>query len=470
MNEILGYKVDEINYSKVISKCNSGEIVKKDNNQFLIINQINFNEREEKIFEKLFNEIKQTKIKISKKSDIYFFVKEYCIENMLLLNKEEREKILYLLEQEVIEYSILTKLLNDQTFEEIVINGENKHLLVYHHVFGWLKTNIYFLTNEKIKTILNKMAAKQGKQLSYNCPILNTVLDDGSRLNASMNPIAFSGINATIRKFKEIPLSPIDIVNSEAINKKAMSFLWMAMQTPISIMVCGNTGSGKTTTLNSLFCFLPKSERIIVVEETPEIVLPQDHKIKLNTAEQIGIGLEKLIENTFRMRPDRVIVGEIRTSQEAKAFVNTMLAGQAKGSYATFHAESANEAIERMNSFDIKKSYLKSIDLIIVQKRIQKINFKNNQRKEIRKVTQICEILQGQNFNELELNPIFEIDNTNYNLVKKNESIRVKNKICETFSIDEKEYQKLLKEKEKIFDKINNINFYEFFEFVERER
>jgi len=457
MSEI-AYQVTNPEYSKKISECSSGLIVKIKDNLLLKVEFPDLTLKEEKLFESALEELTHSGLDLKGKGDIYFFLKNYCIENLILLGKESREKILLLLEWETLGESILTPLLKDPEFEEIVINGTNKPIMVYHRIFGWLASNTYFTQEQKIKTILNKMASELGRQLSYSNPILDTVLSDGSRLNASMDPIAFSGINATIRKFKASPLTPKNIIELKTINEEAMSFLWLALQTSSSILVCGNTGSGKTTTLNSLFCFLPQNERIIVVEETPEIVLPQEHKVKLNTSQHIGVGLEKLIENTFRMRPDRVIVGEVRSPEECKGFVNTMLAGQAKGSYATFHAESAKEALQRMKSLGIEKESLCSIDLIVVQKRIQRINSKGH-RKEERKVTEICEIEKDGSITEL-----FSIDNTQNKIVFKNDSKRVKEKVMQTFQVNEKEYKKLLNERKSCLIKIdNNTDFKNFF-------
>jgi type IV secretory pathway ATPase VirB11/archaellum biosynthesis ATPase len=411
-------------------------------------------------------EIKHSEKQISTKSDVYFCLKDYCIENMILLGKEQREKILLLLEWETIGESILTPLLKDPDFEEIVINGPKKPIMVYHHTFGWLTTNAEFENEDKIRTIINKLASPLGRQLSYHSPMLNAVLKDGSRINASMSPVAFSGINATIRKFKENPLTPIDITDFGTISKEATAFLWLAMQTSCSILICGNTGSGKTTTLNALFCFLPKNERIIVAEETPELLLPQNHSIKMNTAEQLNITLGLLIDNTFRMRPDRVIVGEIRNREEANAFVNTMLAGQAKGSYATFHAESGKEAIQRLVSFGIEERTLSSLDLIIVQKRINLI--KNGARMEERKVVEICEV-ESEN-ERVSVRKIFEYSFEERKLKKVNESIRVMEKICRTYSCSRKNVETMLRNKEKLIEKLKGIaTFGEFFELAEKE-
>jgi archaeal flagellar protein FlaI len=456
------YKIKNIEFSKKISECTSGKIVKQKEKLYLILNAPELTLKEEKLFENSLEELTHSGLDLKGKGDVYFFLKNYCIENLILLGKEQREKILLFLEWEALGESILTPFLKDPDFEEIVINGSNKSIIVYHRIFGWLTSNTYFTNDEKIKTILNKMASKLGRQLSYSNPILDTVLNDGSRLNASMNPIAFSGINATIRKFKESPLTPKNIIESKTINSQAMGFLWLALQTSSSILVCGNTGSGKTTTLNSLFCFLPENERIVVVEETPEIVLPQEHKVKLNTSEHVGVGLEKLIENTFRMRPDRVIVGEIRSQEECKGFVNTMLAGQAKGSYATFHAESAKEALQRIVSLGIEKESLPSIDLIIVQKRLQKINSKGH-RKEERKVTQICEIDKTGKLIE-----IFALNHSTGKLEVRNTSKRIKEKVMQTFSVTDSKYKKLLKKRKNSLDEINsNVDFKKFFKIAE---
>ncbi len=466
MKDKLGFEIIDIDYSKKISECQSGEIVDKNENKYLIMCLPALCEKEKIFFSEAIEELKYSNAKIETKADIYFFLKNYCLENLILLNKEQREKIIYWLEIEALNESILTPLLNDPDFEEIVINGANKSILVYHKTFGWLTTNICFTLEEKIKNVLNKMAAPLGRQLSYHTPIMNAVLKNGSRMNATMNPVAFSGINCTIRKFKENPFTPTDIIETKTISTEAMAFLWMCMQTNCSLLVCGNTGSGKTTTLNSLFCFLPKDERIVVVEETPELVLPQTHKVKLNTCEQLGIGLDKLIENTFRMRPDRVIVGEIRSKEECKAFINTMLAGQAKGSYATFHAESAEEALERMKTFNIEESALSSIDLIVVQKRINIIERKSGKRKEERKVTEICEVKKENG--KIKTNMIFEFDFEENELRKKNPPSKTTDKIKKTFRTNDKGIQQIRKTKTKILEKIKGqADFAGFFEMAE---
>jgi len=467
MKQETGFEFNQLEYSKKLSECQSGEIVAQKERRLLLVKAPELSEKENKFFITALEELKRSTKLIQTKAEVYFFLKEHCLENMILLNKEQREKILTFLEWESIGESILTPLLKDPEFEEIVINGPKKPIMVYHQTFGWLTTNSEFTSEEKIKTIINKMAAPLGRQLSYHSPMLNAVLKDGSRLNASMNPIAFSGINATIRKFKENPLTPIDLTEYGTISKSAMAFLWVAMQTSSSILICGNTGSGKTTTLNALFCFLPKEERIVSVEETPELLLPQNHVIKLNTAEQLNITLNSLIDNTFRMRPDRVIVGEIRNRDEASAFVNTMLAGQARGSYATFHAESAEEAIQRLISFGIEEKSLSSLDLIIVQKRLSRVE-RGGGRTEERKVVEICEI--EKNIKGVRAKPLFTYSFEEKKLKQTGEAQRIMEKIYRTFGCTKNEAKQLIREKEILIEKLKGkVNFREFFELAERE-
>ena len=264
--------------------------------------------------------------------------------------------------------------MKNENLEEIACigTGKEKEILVYHNAFGWLKTNLYFSREDFAKELINKMGRVSGRRLSLKNPVLNAVLGNGDRLNASINPVAHQNINFTIRRFRQNPFTLLDLINLKTMSAESLAFLWLALQAAGSILICGNTGSGKTTTLNALFSFLPKDERVIIVEETPEVNVPQEHAVRLKTSEHIS--MQSLITETLRMRPDRVIVGEIRSTKEVSAFIDTILAGQGKGSFATFHAQSADECLSRLNALGIDKGYLESIDLIIVQKRWDKVD------------------------------------------------------------------------------------------------
>jgi Flp pilus assembly CpaF family ATPase len=247
----------------------------------------------------------------------------------------------------------------------------------------------------------------------------------------------------------------------------------MAMQTDCSMLIAGNTGSGKTSTLNALFCFIPKDERIIAVEETPEIRLLHKHFVKLNVVDNLKIGMQQLIIDSLRMRPDRIIVGEIRNSEETLAFIDTLLAGQGKGSYATFHAQSSEETLLRLKSIGVNQLDLASIDLIIVQRRWNKIDKEKATATEQRRVIEISEVLSD--INGAKLNCLYCYNNKNNELETKNQSEKVLEKIKKCFGVGEKELQKELEKRasflesqtkeglkiEEFFEKINRGNILE---------
>lgn len=375
-------------------------------------------------------------------------LQNYCENNLIELDENQKKYFAKIFELMVFEFGPISCFLKDPLIEEVSVIGigGQKPVYVYEKNFGWLKTNLFFLDEQAVKNLANRMGRTVGRHLSLQNPNLNAFLPDGSRLNACIDPIALEPA-LTIRKFKEQPFTPVELVENNTISARAVAFLWLALQTDCSVLVCGNTGSGKTTTLNALFCLIPRDERIVVAEETPEINLVQEHIVNLKTAENIGVKMSDLIVNTFRMRPDRIIVGEMRDSEEVNAFVNTLLAGQAKGSYATFHAKSAHEAILRLKKLGVLEADISSIDLVVVQKRWNKIDAAKNLKKEIRRVTEIAE-LENDN-GSVSLNFLFEYDWKKDFLIEKNRSKKVLEKICRTFGLSEKGVDALLKKREK---------------------
>ncbi|MFH1224827.1 MAG: ATPase, T2SS/T4P/T4SS family [Candidatus Diapherotrites archaeon] len=368
---------------------------------------------------------------------------EYCAKELLELDSDQREYLLSVLHRMVFGFGVLSELLDDDAIEEIAVIGlgKEKPVHVYERSFGWLRTNIYFSSETVVRNLVNRMGMQIGRRLAMQTPRMNAVLPDGSRLNACIEPVAFSGPCVTIRKFRKKPFTPAELAANRTISAEALAFLWMAMQTDVSVVICGNTGSGKTTTMNALFSFIPAAERIIVTEETPEISLPHAHVVKLNTAENLGIGMDALITDSLRMRPDRVIVGEVRNGEELGAFVNTILAGQGKGSYATFHAQSAAECIARMRKLGVMEIDLSAIDLIVVQKRWNRVSARGNS--EVRKVVEIAEVsgsagngkLAGESGDtgKAKLNTLFAFDYAKDALVRKNPSEKVMEKMLRTY-------------------------------------
>ena len=280
-------------------------------------------------------------------------------------------------------------LLADPQIEEISVIGPKKPVYVYLRKKGWSSVNAAFDDEKALAEMVNRMASGMGRRITMQNPRLDAVLADGSRLHASLPPISAGEI--TIRKFREKPFSPLALCTGGTVSAEALAFLSVLMQSDCSIVVSGNTASGKTTTMNALFCFVPSDERVLIAEETPEIMIPHLHQMRLIANRDLGIGLRDLVYDTLRMRPDRMIVGEVRSRDEAEALFDVLLAGQARGCYATFHAQSADETKSRLRHLGIAADDLSSIDCIVVQRRMLQYDPKKRRCGEVRKVVEIAE-------------------------------------------------------------------------------
>ncbi|MGC9057663.1 MAG: CpaF family protein [Candidatus Micrarchaeia archaeon] len=305
------------------------------------------------------------------------------------------EQIEYLTETlylTVYAYGPLTEMLENDSLEEIAVIGLNKPVYVYDRVKGWMETNVKFTDRNVLIDIINKMGRKIGRRVTIQNPRLNAVLPDGSRIHATIEPV--SELELTIRKFKKVPLTIRDLVKT-GYSYELLAFLWVVFQNDKNVIICGNTAAGKTTVLNALFSFVPANERIVLLEETPEISIPHKHQLKMKTTASMNITMKDLIEDSLRMRPDRVIIGEVRTKDEILAMIESMNAGQARGCYATMHANSAKELISRLKYNDVIPSDINSIDLIIVQRRF--LRFENGPKmQEMRRVIEVCEPMENK--------------------------------------------------------------------------
>jgi Flp pilus assembly CpaF family ATPase len=323
--------------ARVLSKGREFRIVELKSKELLYcINGIpELSLQEAEVLANAFEEFKSIEDREFEESgSIELFFSDYCLRNLLELDNEQQEYLKELLRLLAYGFGPLSRLLENEGLEEIAITGVGfeKPVRVFDKKQGWLKTNLCYCSEITVKNLVNKMARKLGKRLSLQNPRLNAMLSDGSRLCCSIEPVSGLGPNATIRKFGKKPFIPVELAENHTVSLEALAFLQIAFQTDSSVLIAGNTGSGKTSTLNALFEFVPKNERIIVVEETPELNFPQEHLVKLNVSEGLQIGMKDLIVDSLRMRPDRIVVGEVRNSEEVLAFVDTMLAGQGKGS------------------------------------------------------------------------------------------------------------------------------------------
>jgi len=400
-----------------------------------------------------FKEINNSK---QAKSQIKELIEQISLDNKLILDNDQEQYIINNAMSHVYGFMGLDMILQNDNIEEIAVNGLNKPVYVYLRNQGWKKTNLMYTELSHSINLINKMSRELGRRITYQSPRLNAVLPDGSRLHASIPPI--SNLELTIRKFRHEPFSVFELIKNGTISSEAMALVWMLMQSDLSIIVSGNTASGKTTTLNSIFSFVPATERILITEETPEINVPHEHKVNLISNNELNISISDLVADSLRMRPDRVIVGEVRTRNEVLALIDTILSGQARGCYATFHAQSGMETLTRLLSLGVLEIDLKSIDLIITQRRMLKYNIKTRKTYEIRKIVEISEVNKNNkiDINNTSINSIFSYDYDKDNWISNIKNSELINKACRSMGITLNEFKIELKNRKKFLD--DNLN------------
>jgi len=305
-------------------------------------------------------------------------------------NEETSNMLVNYIIQENLGLGKIEILLKDVFLEEIVINNHLEPVWVYHKKHGWLVTNIKLVTESKIRHYATMIGRDVGKEITVLNPLMDASLKTGDRVNATLNPISTKGNTLTIRKFSADPWTITKFIRDRTISVDAAAFLWMAIQNELSVLVAGGTGSGKTSMLNVICNFFPPNQRIISIEDTRELTLPMNlHWVPLETRlpnpEGKGeITMLDLLVNSLRMRPDRILVGEIRRQREAQVLLEAMHTGHSV--YATLHANNADEVVIRLTNppIDIPKPMIASLSLILVQSR--------NRRTGKRRTLQLAEV------------------------------------------------------------------------------
>lgn len=326
--------------------------------------------------------------------------KKFSQEILLLLNKYlprlDKTKIdlliNYLITQNI-GLGNVEILLKDPNLEEITINNAHEPVWVYHRRYGWLKTNVKIPNEQRIRHYSTIIGRDVGKEITLLRPLMDAHLKTGDRVNATLSPISTKGNTITIRKFAERPWSITDFIKTNTISIDASAWIWLAIQHELSLLISGGTGSGKTSTLNAIANFFPPNQRIISIEDTRELVLPNTlHWIPMETRlpnpEGKGeVTMLDLVINSLRMRPDRIIVGEIRRKAEAEVLFEAMHTGHSV--YATLHANNVEETITRLTNppIDVPKALLESVSLILSQYR--------NRRSGLRRTLQLAEVLKN---------------------------------------------------------------------------
>ena len=328
---------------------------------------------------------------------------------------------------------IIERLLEDDQINEIMINSYDE---IYLEKDGKMYKSIYkFKDNAEYERIIQKIVSEVGREVNTSKPIVDARIYDGSRVNIVLDPISKDNPAVTIRKFSNENYTIDDLMNMGLFDKEVYHFLEVIIKSKYNIMIGGGTSSGKTTLLGALTNFIDKSERIITIEDSRELKIDLPNLISLQSREANvshggNITMKDLIKNSLRMRPDRIIVGEVR-ADETLDMLQSMNTGH-QGSLSTVHANSSRDMISRLETMvlragddipleAVKRLINSSIEIIIYLKKI----------KNIRKITEIVEIIQGKN-GETVLNPIYEYNNSSNTLVRVGDIIN-KYKLEENF-------------------------------------
>lgn len=346
------------------------------------------------------------------REEINFIVMKHIEQESLNMTSNQKTKIKEELLDEIIGFGPITALLADKSVSEIMVNGPNH---VYVERDGKLVlTDSKFKNDNHVMHVIKKIVAPIGRRIDESSPMVDARLPNGSRVNAIIPPLAIDGPSITIRKFAEDPFKVEDLINFGTLSSKMAELLKYCVEGRLNIVVSGGTGSGKTTTLNVLSSFIPESERIVTIEDAAELQLSQIHVVRLETRpsniEGKGeVSIRDLVKNSLRMRPDRIIIGEVR-SGETLDMLQAMNTGH-DGSLTTGHANSPRDMLSRLETMvlmsgmnlpikAIRDQTASAIDLIIQQSRLMDGS---------RRITHITEV-QGMEGDVITLQDIFKFE------------------------------------------------------------
>jgi pilus assembly protein CpaF len=328
--------------------------------------------------------------------EIRLVVEHLCDTEDTLLNRTERERLVDEVLDETFGLGPLEFLLKDPTISDILINGPKN---VYIERRGKMeKTTVAFRDNNHLMQIIDRIVSKVGRRVDEVCPMVDARLQDGSRVNAIIPPLALDGACVSIRRFGVNPLKLEDLLNYKAFTPEMVMLLEGAIKARLNIVISGGTGSGKTTLLNTLSSFIANSDRIVTIEDAAELQLQQDHVVRLETRPpniegKGAITATDLVRNALRMRPERIIIGECRGA-ETLDMLQAMNTGH-EGSLTTIHANMPRDAVARMETMitmagfelplkALRQQIASAVDLIVQANRLQGGP---------RKITHITEVL-----------------------------------------------------------------------------
>ncbi|WP_435364644.1 ATPase, T2SS/T4P/T4SS family [Haloarchaeobius sp. DYHT-AS-18] len=320
-------------------------------------------------------------------------------------------KLLYYLLRDFLDFGKIDAMMRDENLEDISCDGIDIPVFVYHGDYRDLRSNVVF-DKDRLNSFTVRLAQRAGKHISVSDPLIDASLPDGSRIQLTLgSDIATRGSNFTIRKFAEVPYTPVDLIKWNTFDVHQMAYFWLAIENNKSLVFAGGTGSGKTTSMNAIGFFIPPNSKVVSIEDTREITLPHDNWIQSVSRPAVTDGgrgevsMYELLQASLRQRPEYLLVGEVRTEQRvALTFFNAIATGHT--SYTTIHADSVDGALARLENapLSVPVQMIQDLDVLAIQKQI----FTDDTR--VRRNQVIAEVHASDDLTAIETNEVFRWD------------------------------------------------------------
>ncbi|MFO7991221.1 MAG: type II/IV secretion system ATPase subunit [Thermoplasmata archaeon] len=359
-------------------------------------------------------------------------VESYIRSRGLNIEEKSKKRLIYFILRDYVRYGPIDVIMSDDYVEDISCDGIDIPLFIYHAKYESIRTTVKFEDEKILNSFIIQLGQRCGKQVSVSDPILDGTTKEGHRVQATYaKEVSTRGSSITIRRYKEEPFTPVDLVTYNTASPEMVAYMWLMVENGKSMIVAGGTATGKTATLNSATLFIPPGPKIVSLEDTREINLPQENWIPSTTRTGSGeskggrtqgeVTMYDLVRNALRQRPDYIIVGEVR-GKEAHTMFQAMATGHT--TYSTMHADSVESMVHRLENEPINcpRVLLTALEFVIIQ------NFARVEGEEVRRIQEITELVGFEpESDELITNTVFEWERKSDGFVYKGHSFNFDN-------------------------------------------